>query len=391
MNRLYYGDNLTVLRDSIGDESVDLIYLDPPFNSQANYNVLFKSTSGEQPKAQIEAFEDTWHWNDHAEGAFDEVMKSGNGDVAEMLRALRSFLKENDMMAYITMMAVRLLELHRVLNPAGSLYLHCDPTASHYLKILLDGVFGADGFRNDITWKRAETVKGNFGQGSKFFDRNTDSILFYAKSPVQRFIPQFTPYTQEYIDGFYKYTEEGTGRIYRLISMTGPGGAAKGNPEYEVIKIAFERRSRHNQVMDGITDVIDEGGLLLQRQNIFGSKGFHLLLRNVINCVVKRILPLSMRELVSERDNVAEVLLNGVSKSISSGQSSRRESRWPEFRYGNGIMQAKRSVYNLDPSFKRLVFKKCFAICFRKCIRLIKKLEKSAFSPGTHEECVCRT
>src|SRR6185312_9738117 len=142
LNRLYYGDNLTVLRDSIGDESVDLIYLDPPFNSQANYNVLFKAPTGEQSKAQIEAFEDTWHWNDSAEEAFDEVMSSNNSDVAEMLRALRSFLKENDMMAYLTMMAVRLLELHRVLKPTGSLYLHCDPSASHYLKILMDGIFG---------------------------------------------------------------------------------------------------------------------------------------------------------------------------------------------------------------------------------------------------------
>jgi adenine specific DNA methylase Mod len=237
MNKLFYGDNLQVLRDSIATESIDLVYLDPPFNSQASYNVLFKATSGEKSQAQIEAFEDTWHWNDHAENAFDEVMKSGNSDVAELLRALRSFLKENDMMAYLTMMAIRLLELHRVLRPTGSLYLHCDPTASHYLKVLLDGVFGSDGFRDDITWKRAETVKGNFGQGSKFFDRNTDSILFYAKSEAQIFIPQFTPYTQEYVDGFYKNVEEKTGRRYQLISMTGPGGAAKGNPEYEVMGV----------------------------------------------------------------------------------------------------------------------------------------------------------
>ena len=115
-NQLYYGDNLQVLRASVATESVDLVYLDPPFNSQTNYNVLFKAPSGEQSKAQIEAFEDTWHWNDHAENAFDEVMKSGNSEVAEMLRALRSFPKENDMMAYLTMMAIRLLELHRVLT-----------------------------------------------------------------------------------------------------------------------------------------------------------------------------------------------------------------------------------------------------------------------------------
>src|ERR1700730_2417358 len=143
-NLLYYGDNLAVLKESINDESVDLIYLDPPFNSQATYNVLFKSTAGEQSRAQIEAFEDTWHWGDEAELAFDGVMTSGNSDAAEMLRAMRSFLKENDMMAYLSMMAVRLLELHRVLKPTGSLYLHCDPTASHYLKILLDSIFGVE-------------------------------------------------------------------------------------------------------------------------------------------------------------------------------------------------------------------------------------------------------
>jgi site-specific DNA-methyltransferase (adenine-specific) len=120
---VYYGDNLAVLRGSIADESVDLIYLDPPFNSNASYNVLFKTPSGEQSQAQIEAFEDTWHWtaDNGAELAFDEVMRSGNTEAANMLRA-RSFLGENDMMAYLTMMAVRLIELHRVLKPSGSLY-----------------------------------------------------------------------------------------------------------------------------------------------------------------------------------------------------------------------------------------------------------------------------
>lgn len=144
-NHLYYGDNLDVLREHIKDESVDLIYLDPPFNSNATYNVLFRSpVTGNQSQAQIEAFEDTWHWNTVAEKAFDEVMQGRNGDVADMLRAMRSFLKDNDMMAYLTHMAVRLVELHRVLKPAGSIYLHCDPTASHYLKVLMDAVFGDD-------------------------------------------------------------------------------------------------------------------------------------------------------------------------------------------------------------------------------------------------------
>jgi adenine specific DNA methylase Mod len=128
MGTLYYGDNLEILRNEIASESVDLIYLDPPFNSNANYNVLFRAPDGHQSHAQMEAFDDTWHWTEAAEKAFDDVMQSGNSDAAEMLRAMRSFLKENDMMAYLAMMAVRLLELHRALKETGSLYLHCDPT-----------------------------------------------------------------------------------------------------------------------------------------------------------------------------------------------------------------------------------------------------------------------
>jgi DNA modification methylase len=182
VHTLYYGDNLQVLREYIKDESVDLVYLDPPFNSDANYNVLFRGASGEKSHAQIEVFEDTWHWTDEAEGAFDEVMRSGNGDVAEMLRALRSFLKENDMMAYLTMMAVRLLELHRVLKSTGSLYLHCDPTASHYLKILLDNVFGPEMFVSEIIWRRTN-ARGTTGKWPSIHD----VILQYSKSSTSVF------------------------------------------------------------------------------------------------------------------------------------------------------------------------------------------------------------
>ncbi len=181
-NTLFYGDNLAILREHIADESVDLVYLDPPFNSNATYNVLFKAPGGESSQAQIEAFDDTWHWNAAAERAFDEVLRSGNSDAAEMLRAMRSFLRENDMMAYLAMMAVRLIELHRVLKPTGSLYLHCDPTASHYLKILLDGIFGRDRIANEIVWcyKRYTAI-------SNRFQRLHDTILFYSKSDERTF------------------------------------------------------------------------------------------------------------------------------------------------------------------------------------------------------------
>ena len=136
MNHLYYGDNLGVMRAHIPTESVDLVYLDPPFNSNASYNVLFRAPGGEQSQAQIEAFDDTWHWNESAERTFDEVMMGPHSEASIMLRAMRTALGENDMMAYLAMMAVRLIELHRVLKRTGSLYLHCDPTASHYLKIV---------------------------------------------------------------------------------------------------------------------------------------------------------------------------------------------------------------------------------------------------------------
>jgi site-specific DNA-methyltransferase (adenine-specific) len=177
-NHLYYGDNLEVLREHIRDETVDLIYLDPPFNSNATYNVLFRGPSGDQSQAQIEAFEDTWHWNNAAEKAFDEVMQGRNGDVANMLRAMRSFLNDNDMMAYLTHMAVRLVELHRVLKPTGSIYLHCDPTASHYLKVLMDAVFGVDAVANEIIWQRT-TPKG---LAFTRFASNHDVILFYRRT-----------------------------------------------------------------------------------------------------------------------------------------------------------------------------------------------------------------
>jgi site-specific DNA-methyltransferase (adenine-specific) len=177
-NALYYGDNLRVLRDEIAGDSIDLIYLDPPFNSQANYNVLFKSPTGKAADAQIEAFEDTWHWGEETERAFAEVLASPATQAAELLRALRSFLGENDMMAYLAMMAVRLIELHRVLKPTGSLYLHCDPTASHYLKILLDGVFAPVNFCSEIIWKRSTS----HGNTSRAFGNLTDTILYYAKN-----------------------------------------------------------------------------------------------------------------------------------------------------------------------------------------------------------------
>lgn len=215
-NHLYYGDNLQVLRSSIASKTIDLVYLDPPFNSNANYNLLFKSPAGSQSNAQIEAFEDTWHWTPEAEHAFDEVMKSGHGNTAEMLRAIRSFLGENDMMAYLTMMTIRLIELHRTLKDTGSLYLHCDPTASHYLKVILDGIFGKDNFRSEIVWKRTSAHNS-----AKRWGPVHDVIFFYSKSAEFCWNRTFTNFEDEYIA--HSYNKKDERGFYKTSDLTGAG------------------------------------------------------------------------------------------------------------------------------------------------------------------------
>lgn len=217
MNTLYYGDNLKILREYIKDESVDLVYLDPPFNSNRNYNVLFKNESGVEAESQITAFEDTWHWNLGAEQTYNALVNEPD-QVGRMIESFRAFIGENQMMAYLVMMAVRLKELHRVLKPTGSLYLHCDPTASHYLKILLDTVFGPQNYRNDITWKRTSA----HSDAKHRFPYITDSILFYSKSDAMVFRPQFEEHDKEYLDKFYRHDDnDGRGR-YRQDNITSP-------------------------------------------------------------------------------------------------------------------------------------------------------------------------
>ena len=179
-NQLYFGDNLFVLREHIADASVDLIYLDPPFNSNATYNVLFKERSGEDSAAQITAFDDTWHWTIDSERAYQEVVTEGPDKLGKLLQAMREFLGQNDMMAYLTMMAQRMVELHRVLKPTGSIYLHCDPTASQYLRFLLDAVFGNENFCNEIIWHYRKWPTGKYT-----FQRNHDVILFYSRTPTR--------------------------------------------------------------------------------------------------------------------------------------------------------------------------------------------------------------
>jgi len=236
MNTLYYGDNLNILREYIPTESIDLIYLDPPFNSNRNYNVLFKDESGTDSEAQITAFEDTWHWNQAAQDTFQELVTQAPDHVAKMIEALHDFIGSNQMMAYLVMIAARLVELHRVLKPTGSLYLHCDPTASHYLKIILDTIFGPQNFRNEIIWKRT-SAHSDTKQGVVIhMGRVHDIIVFYTKSDAARRNEIYQTYNEEYVNSSYRHIDS-NGRRYRLDNLTGPGGAAKGNPQYEFLGV----------------------------------------------------------------------------------------------------------------------------------------------------------
>ncbi|HLF71808.1 MAG TPA: DNA methyltransferase [Dehalococcoidia bacterium] len=242
-NVLYFGDNLEILRDYIPDESVDLIYLDPPFNSNRSYNVLFKETSSEASQAQIEAFEDTWHWGKVAQNTFEDMALRGADDTARLLKAMVDALGHNDVTAYLTMMAVRLVELKRVLKTTGSLYLHCDPSASHYLKTLMDSIFGPQNFRNEIIWKRS-SAHSDSAQGAKHFGRVSDTILFYSKSASNKWSQQYAEYDPDYVASNYK-RRDADGRLYRIDNIQGPGGAAKGNPRYEFLGVTrYWRYSR---------------------------------------------------------------------------------------------------------------------------------------------------
>lgn len=212
MDTLYYGDNLKVLREHIKNESVDLIYLDPPFNSNRSYNVLFKDESGISSDAQITAFDDSWHWGETAQQTYEDLVRDAPGDVGNMIGALHQFIGNNQMMAYLVMMAARLVELHRVLKPTGSLYLHCDPTASHYLKILLDMIFGPRNFVNEIIWERSYTRSSI----SKSLRRAHDVILFYSKTENYTYNLQFKDLSDASLKLYENIDDQGK---YQLVPL----------------------------------------------------------------------------------------------------------------------------------------------------------------------------
>ncbi|NLT36755.1 MAG: site-specific DNA-methyltransferase [Methanomassiliicoccus sp.] len=266
-NFLYYGDNLDILRRYIEDESVDLVYLDPPFKSQQDYNVLFAERNGEQAAAQIKAFEDTWRWDRSAAEAYESVVLLG-GKVSDAMSALYKFLGPSDMMAYLAMMAPRLIELQRVIKRTGWLYLHCDPTASHYLKLLLDAVFGPENFRNEIVWRRSQPK----GHAVLRFSRAHDTILSYAKTNDAIFYPQYKEHDPEYVEKFYRFIEEGSGRRYRLDNLANPN-KNRPNLTYEfppgsgIVRVWRWTEERMKKAWeDGLVVQTREGGVVSQKR-----------------------------------------------------------------------------------------------------------------------------
>ena len=256
-NRLYYGDNLQVLRDCIADASVDLIYLDPPFNSNAGYNVLW-NTAGHAADASIEAFDDTWTWGDSAKDALMDIARGTNRPLQVMMEAMHSAIGENPLMAYLAMMAVRLVELHRALKDTGSLYLHCDPTASHYLKLVLDAVFGAENFRNEIVWKRSHPK----GHAFTRFASSHDVILAYGKDRNQTiWNPIWLEHPADRAEAQYANIDE-DGRRYQLTSLLNPN-PDRPNLTYEfkgVTKVWRWTRERMEEADREGRIVVPKGG-----------------------------------------------------------------------------------------------------------------------------------
>jgi DNA modification methylase len=282
-NKLFYGDNLEIFRKYIKDESIDLCYIDPPFNSKRNYNQIYNNL-GQEDKAQAQAFTDTWTWDTIAEQGFSEIVSNYNGvftsQSIDLILGLKKVLSKGSLLSYLIHLTLRIAEIYRALKPTGSFYLHCDSSASHYLKLIIDSIFCArtGEYLNEIIWKRAETVKGNFGQGTVRFDSNTDTIFLYSKMTNNNiFYQPFKEYSEEYIKQFYKYKEPGSGRLYRLISMTGPGGAAKGNPEYAVMGVKrfwrYSKERMNELIKQGMVIQTAPGNVPQRKQYLDEGRG----------------------------------------------------------------------------------------------------------------------
>lgn len=224
MGDLYWGDNLDILRREIRDESVDLIYLDPPFNSNRNYNVLFRENSRVESPAQIQAFTDSWHWTEQAQETYNELAYGNHvpQKVSDLIVAMHSFIGSNDVMAYLVMMTIRLLELHRVLKPTGSIYLHCDPTASHYLKVVMDTIWGPRNFRGDIVWRRTN-ARSTVGR----WPRLHDTLLFYSRT--HRLVFNAMKISADKAKMPHTLVTHSDGKKYQTYELTAPGITAEGD------------------------------------------------------------------------------------------------------------------------------------------------------------------
>jgi site-specific DNA-methyltransferase (adenine-specific) len=231
VNQLYYGDNLDILRRKCADETVDLCYIDPPFNSKRNYNQIYNNV-GREDRAQAQAFIDTWVWDDRAIYGYGEILDNAQGrfraQLVELIKGLHAVLGEGSLLAYLVSIALRITEIHRVLKRTGSFYLHCDPTASHYLKLILDAVFVTQGgdYRNEIIWKRTHSHGG-----AKRYGPIHDVILFYTKSDTYTWEPQHVGYSDEYQEKFFRF-QDADGRRYRSTVLTGTGtrNGSSGQP-----------------------------------------------------------------------------------------------------------------------------------------------------------------
>jgi DNA modification methylase len=333
-NTLYYGDNLDILRRYVGDESIDLVYLDPPFNSARNYNVLFAEQDGTRAAAQIRVFEDTWQWDAAAASAFEMTVESG-GPVAEAMRAFRVFLGDSDMLAYLSMMAPRLVELRRVMKSTGSLYLHCDPTAAAYLKLLLDGVFGPQQFRNEIVWKRTSAHSDPNRYGA-----NIDTILYYTKSDEWTWNQAYVPYDEGYAARFRNSDPDG--RLWMDDNLTAKG-LSGGGYEYEykgahsLWRMPVETMERLDA--EGRLHFTKTGGIRLKRY-LDEAKGFPIQALwediNPINSQAGERLgyptqkPVALLErIIAVSSNAGDVVLDpfcGCGTTIAASQHLKR--RW---------------------------------------------------------------
>ncbi|MBU6428307.1 MAG: site-specific DNA-methyltransferase, partial [Cyanobacteria bacterium REEB65] len=246
--QLQLGDNLDLLQ-SQPDGAVDLIYLDPPFNSNAHY---------QHPRQQDSGFSDVWRWDDGAERFFATGIAALPRQLAASLTAIEAALGPSPELAYLAMLVPRLAQLHRVLATTGSLYLHCDPRASHWIRLVLDALFGSSRFRSEIVWKRS-SAHNDGKQGRRQLGRVHDLLLYYTKGSSWTWNPQYTPYDPEYVERFYRHFEPDSGRRYRLGDLTGPGGSVKGNPSYEFLGVTrFWRYSQANMAR------LLEGGRIVQ-------------------------------------------------------------------------------------------------------------------------------